>query len=175
MIRLKNLLNELNISKDDMEKLHNDGEVEVDGQKITFKSETEVNEVSDSEIKKSIKKKERGGPYTIIVRHGNMSKKVVDHSPKSYDKVEDAIKMYHKYNKKHKGRGVSIEDGYGRTVFMESVNEGHYVNEGYSTEEKRIVMMAVRKIAKYMNRDLATALRYVIGAAEELQRSGKVK
>ena len=82
-----------------------------------------VNEVSDSEIKKSIKKKERGGPYTIIVRHGNMSKKVVDHSPKSYDKVEDAIKMYHKYNKKHKGRGVSIEDGYGRTVFMESVNE----------------------------------------------------
>ena len=44
MIRLKNLLNELNISKDDMEKLHNDGEVEVDGQKITFKSETEVNE-----------------------------------------------------------------------------------------------------------------------------------
>ena len=113
MIKLKNLLNELNISKDDMEKLHNDGEVEVDGQKITFKSETEVNEVSDSEIKKSIKKKERGGPYTIIVRHGNMSKKVVDHSPKSYDKVEDAIKMYHKYNKKHKGRGVSIEDGYG--------------------------------------------------------------
>ena len=27
------------------------------------------------------------------------------------------------------------------------------VREGYSTEEKRIVMMAVRKIAKYMNRD----------------------
>tara|TARA_B100000424_G_scaffold62532_1_gene45648 strand:- start:10 stop:1203 length:1194 start_codon:yes stop_codon:yes gene_type:complete len=135
-----------------------------------------VNEVSDSEIKKSIKKKERGGPYTIIVRHGNMSKKVVDHSPKSYDKVEDAIKMYHNLNKKHGRRSsVSIEDGYGRTVFMESVNEGDYVNEGYSTEEKRIVMMAVKKIAKYMNRDLATALRYVIGAAEELKRSGKVK
>ena len=49
------------------------------------------------------------------------------------------------------------------------------VREGYSTEEKRIVMMAVRKIAKYMNRDLATALRYVIGAAQELERSGKVK
>ena len=49
------------------------------------------------------------------------------------------------------------------------------VREGYSTEEKRIVMMAVRKIAKYMNRDLATALRYVIGAAQELEKSGKVK
>ena len=49
------------------------------------------------------------------------------------------------------------------------------VREGYSTEEKRIVMMAVRKIAKYMNRDLKTALGYVIGVAEELKRSGKVK
>lgn len=49
------------------------------------------------------------------------------------------------------------------------------VNEGYSTEEKRIVMMAVKKIAKYMNRPLDVALGYVIGAAEELQRSGKLK
>ena len=129
--------------------------------------------VSDSEIKKSIKKKERGGPYTIIARNGQ---KIVAHSPKSYDKVEDAIKMYHNLNKKHGRRSsVSIEDGYGRTVFMESVNEGDYVNEGFSTEEKRIVMMAVRKIAKYTNRDLATALRYVIGTAKELESSGKVK
>ena len=129
--------------------------------------------VSDSEIKKSIKKKERGGPYTIIARNGN---RIVAHSPKSYDKVQDAIQMYHKLNKKHGRRSsVSIEDGYGRTVFMESVNEGDYVNEGFSTEEKRIVMMAVRKIAKYTNRDLATALRYVIGAAQELEKSGKVK
>lgn len=55
----------------------------------------------------------------------------------------------------------------------EEVDES--INEGYSTEEKRIVMMAVRKIAKYMNRDLKTALRYVIGAAQELEKSGKVK
>ena len=33
------------------------------------------------------------------------------------------------------------------------------VREGYSTEEKRIVMMAVRKIAKYMNRDLQNCIR----------------
>jgi len=80
-----------------------------------------LNEVSDSEIKKSIKKKERGGPYTIIARNGN---RIVAHSPKSYDKVQDAIKMYHKLNKKHGRRSsVSIEDGYGRTVFMESINE----------------------------------------------------
>ena len=43
------------------------------------------------------------------------------------------------------------------------LKESTPVREGYSTEEKRIVMMAVRKIAKYMNRDLKTALGYVIG------------
>jgi len=61
------------------------------------------------------------------------------------------------------------------SVNPKSVKSETKVNEGYSTEEKRIVMMAVRKIAKYMNRDLKTALGYVIGAAEELKRSGKVK
>lgn len=52
------------------------------------------------------------------------------------------------------------------------------INEGYSTEEKRIVLMAVRKIAKYKSVDLETAMRYVLGAGEELQRSiksGKLK
>jgi hypothetical protein len=52
------------------------------------------------------------------------------------------------------------------------------VNEGYSTEEKRIVMMAVRKIAKYMNVDLKTAMNYVLGAGQELERDikkGKIK
>jgi hypothetical protein len=59
---------------------------------------------------------------------------------------------------------------------MDSVNpKNKAIVESFSTEEKRIVMMAVRKIAKYMNRDLATALSYVIGAAQELERSGKVK
>ena len=107
-----------------------ENEFEVDGKKYPVKSVDKddkenakefTNEVSDLEIKKSIKKKERGGPYTIIARNGQ---RIVAHSPKSYDKVEDAIKMYHKLNKKHGRRSsVSIEDGFGRTVFMESVNE----------------------------------------------------
>jgi len=52
------------------------------------------------------------------------------------------------------------------------------VSEGYSTEEKRIVMMAVRKIAKYKNVDMKTAMMYVLGAGDELKRDidkGKVK
>jgi len=52
------------------------------------------------------------------------------------------------------------------------------MNEGASSEEKRIVMMAVRKIAKYRNVDIKTAVMDVWRAAEELERDikkGKVK
>ena len=56
--------------------------------------------------------------------------------------------------------------------------ESESVNEGYSTEEKRIVLMAVKKIAKYMNVDMKTAMGYVLGAGQELERDierGKIK
>ena len=38
-IDYKGPIDELNISKDDMEKLHKDGEVEIDGEKVTFQNE----------------------------------------------------------------------------------------------------------------------------------------
>ena len=42
------LSEDLNISKDDMEKLHKDGEVKIGGKKVTFKEEKKkVNEVQD--------------------------------------------------------------------------------------------------------------------------------
>ena len=43
------------------------------------------------------------------------------------------------------------------------------LSEGYTTEEKRIVQLAVNKIAKYMNVDKERALDYVIGAAQEMR------
>lgn len=52
------------------------------------------------------------------------------------------------------------------------------VTEGASTEEKRIVMLAVKKIAKYRNVPIDQSVVDVIRAAEELQRdiqNGKVK
>jgi hypothetical protein len=52
------------------------------------------------------------------------------------------------------------------------------VNEGASTEEKRIVMMAVKKIAKYRNVPLNYAVGDVIRAGQELERDikkGKIK
>ena len=74
---------ETNISKDDMDKLHKDGEVEIDGEKVTF------------------------------------------------------------------------------------------INEGPSTEEKRIAMLAVRKQAKYRTVSIEQAIQDQINALEELQRDVK--
>jgi phage terminase large subunit len=62
------------------------------------------------------------------------------------------------------------------TIKLNKKNES--VNEGFSTEEKRIVLMAVKKISKYMNVDLPTAMNYLLGAGQELERDiqkGKVK
>jgi hypothetical protein len=52
------------------------------------------------------------------------------------------------------------------------------VNEGYSTEEKRIVLMAVKKLAKYRNVPLDNAINGLLGAGQELERDiqkGKIK
>ena len=52
------------------------------------------------------------------------------------------------------------------------------IDEGASTEEKRIAMLAVRKQAKYRNVDLATAIQDQIRALEDLKRDvkrGKIK
>ena len=52
------------------------------------------------------------------------------------------------------------------------------VNESSGSEERRIALRAIKSIAKYMNRDLPTSARYLINAAEDVQRDiekGKVK
>ena len=78
--------------------------------------------------------------------------------------------LYSKLGKLVKGLNVKKVD----LVF-----EGEdVVLEGASSEEKRIVMLAVRKIAKYRNVDIKTAAGDVYRAAMELERDiekGKVK
>ncbi len=52
------------------------------------------------------------------------------------------------------------------------------INEGPSSEELRIVMMAVRKIAKYRNVPINQSITDVLNAAEQLKRDiekGKIK
>ena len=62
------------------------------------------------------------------------------------------------------------------TIKLHRKNES--VNEGYSTEEKRIVLMAVRKLAKYRNVPIDQSINDLLGAGEELERDikkGKIK
>ena len=47
------------------------------------------------------------------------------------------------------------------------------INEGPSTEEKRIAMLAVRKQAKYRNVDIESAIQDQINALMDLQRDVK--
>ncbi len=56
--------------------------------------------------------------------------------------------------------------------YLKSIYEGT-VNEGPSTEEKRIAMLAVRKQAKYRNVDMASAIQDQINALMDLQRDVK--
>ena len=61
--------------------------------------------------------------------------------------------------------------------FKNALNES-VVNEGYSSEEKKIVLSAVRRLMKYKSIDIETAARYIVGAAEELKTEidkGQVK
>jgi len=52
-------------------------------------------------------------------------------------------------------------------------SDSSQINEGPSTEEKRIAMLAVRKQAKYRNVDLMSAIQDQINALEDLKRDAK--
>ena len=58
-------------------------------------------------------------------------------------------------------------------IEQQKVLEEIGLNEGPSTEEKRIAMLAVRKQAKYRNVDLASAIQDQINALMDLQRDIK--
>ena len=68
-----------------------------------------------------------------------------------------------------------LDDGgfldYKKLVLINPVDES--INEGPSTEEKRIAMLAVRKQAKYRNVDLVQAIQDQINALMDLQRDVK--
>ena len=75
-------------------------------------------------------------------------------------------------------KNPKLKDIMSDLYFEEVEGSDAQISEGYSTEEKRIVLMAVRKIMKYMNVDMKTAMTYVLGAGQELERDiekGKVK
>jgi hypothetical protein len=64
---------------------------------------------------------EKSGPYTILVRTGQYNDKIVANS-KRIDNIDDLTKSYHTMRNKYDRKGTTfIEDGWGRTVFSESV------------------------------------------------------
>lgn len=123
----------------------------------------------------------------------------------SYDEIGEVLGKYYEINELEEGnefgaaRAKAIaagDDSFevdGKTYKVTNVDKDDKENakkfanesmkltsllEGASTEEKRIVMLAVRKIAKYRNVDIKIAAGDVMRAAEELERDiekGKVK
>ena len=216
---------EIELSKDDMDKLHSDGEVEVDGEKVTYE-----------EGKKRFRQQDGIGKakYTISYHDGKQkhkdgsdffgiqifkNKKDLETFRNTLLKkgyIEESVNEASKLAMGIAGftgtRGVAVDDFIekhnidakklfnfvkkgslkDRMSFVSAIagRDGNpvqkkvikmfseSVNEGPSTEEKRIAMLAVRKQAKYRNVSLEMAIQDQINALEELKRDikkGKIK
>ena len=95
----------------------------------------------------------------------------------SEKEIEDFAKTTHKGLPKMKEQLRKIVREIMREKVISEMNES-VINEGYSTEEKRIVMMAVRKLSKYRNVPIDQSINDLLGAGAELQRDikkGKIK
>jgi len=95
---------------------------------------------------------------------------------KHTDKKEPFIKLLKKLGKEKealaKELDMKVSGMYKNAEYKgESIEES--INEGPSTEEKRIAMLAVRKQAKYRSVSLEQAIQDQINALEELKRDAK--
>ena len=154
-------ISEIELSKDDMDKLHSDGEVEVDGEKVTY--DESVNEGIEPQIKK------------IAYFTGTRPEAVEDFVSKHALNITKLLKYVQKGGLPQRMELVSALAGRDGNPIQKKVikmfNES--VNEGPSTEEKRIAMLAVRKQAKYRNVSLEMAIQDQINALEDLKRDIK--
>jgi hypothetical protein len=103
--------------------------------------------------------------------------------PNSMPNPVNVYRTWRSIQKKHKLADKAFAD-YLTTYFKKDYElarkfyTSESISEGASTEEKRIVMMAIKKIAKYRNVPLDYAVGDVIRAGQELERDiqkGKVK
>ena len=218
---------EIELSKDDMDTLHSDGEVEVDGEKVTYEEGKKRFRQQDGigKAKYTIsyhdgKQKHKDGSdfFGIQIfknkkdletfRNALLKKGYIEESVnEARVSIEAAEIAYftgtrniavqdfidnHKLNAKkllkYVKRGglpqrmelVSALAGRDGNPVQKKVIKmfSESVNEGPSTEEKRIAMLAVRKQAKYRNVSLEMAIQDQINALEELKRDikkGKIK
>ena len=136
---------------------------------ISEMNEESVNEGVEPQIKK------------IAYFTGTRPEAVEDFVSKHALNITKLLKYVEKGNLKDRMSFVSAIAGRPNNPVQKKIikmfNEST-INEGYSTEEKRIVMMAVRKLSKYRNVPIDQSINYLLGAGAELQRDikkGKIK
>jgi len=116
-------------------------------------------------------------------------KRALEKAGKSIPQMSDEEKkaFFNKIEKTWKGRGQKKEEVSELTDAQKKLppalqkaiakkddkKKDESVNEGVSTEEKRIAMLAVRKQAKYRNVSLESAIQDQINALMELKRDAK--
>jgi len=93
---------------------------------------------------------------------------------KHTDKREPFIKLLKKLGKEKESLAKEL-DLKVSGMYKNAEYKGESVNEGASSEEKRIAMLAVKKQAKYRNVSLSQAIQDQINALEELKRQYKGK
>jgi len=144
---------------------------------------SEINEnesVNEADVKKKINR--RGDIDGLIVTHKGNDYEIVYSSDFS---MSGAIQPYGIVMPGDDVVSFLSKDKKAKSIWKELkpkvdkfVKSNESINEGASTEEKRIVMAVIKKIAKYRNVPLDYAVGDVIRAAEELERDiqkGKVK
>ena len=98
---------------------------------------------------------------------------VAEKDPKKKERAKKAIIDHHHKVKAQEKKMKDAEKDMLTGLDNEKIDLDESINEGASTEEKRIAMLAVRKQAKYRNVDLATAIQDQIRALEDLKRDAK--
>ena len=93
---------------------------------------------------------------------------------KHTDKKEPFIKLLKKLGKEKAALAKEL-DMKVSGMYKNAEYKGESVNEGASSEEKRIAVLAVKKQAKYRNVSLSQAIQDQINALEELKRQYKGK
>ena len=136
---------------------------------ISEMNEESVNEGVEPQIKK------------IAYFTGTRPEAVEDFVSKHALNITKLLKYVEKGNLKDRMSFVSAIAGRPNNPVQKKIikmfNEST-INEGYSTEEKRIVMMAVRKLSKYRSVPIDQSINDLLGAGAELQRDikkGKIK
>jgi len=138
---------------------------------------------------------EEDEPYTVSVHNGDGQMIGVEHAKDFKSMLRLAVKMAKKYKKVLTTESKSMKltdllnESYGigelpssklkkMKMTLGEIMDEESVNEGASTEEKRIVMMAVRKLAKYRGVSIVMAMNDLLRAADDVDRDiqkGKIK